>query len=284
MSAAVGGTWRNRTVVVHFSTRHDDGTWTIELRRPDRTGPILEAAPGEVVRLERGEVLLVQPVDPGNGRLWRARVDVSGGLRRYLRRHGRPIRYAYVPGEWGLERYQTRFANLRRWPGSAEMPSAARPFTHRLVDRLRHAGIGIASIELHTGVSSQEAHEAPQPERFLVAPQTADAVNRTRSAGHRVVAVGTTVTRALETVADTVGSISPGSGWTELVLNGERPSRVVDGLITGWHPPEASHLRLLEAVAGAELVAEAYEAALAGRYLWHEFGDSCLLLPEPFSS
>ncbi len=282
MPAAVDGTWLHRSVVVHFSTPLDPETWVIELRRPDRSGPILSASPGDNVRLRRGRLLLLDSVDSGAGRLWRARLAIPGGLRRHLRRHGRPISYAYVAGEWALEHYQTIFGDLRRWPGSAEMPSAARPFTRRLVDRLSHSGIGIATIELHAGVSSQEAHEAPQPERFLVTPQTAHAVNRTRSAGRRVVAVGTTVTRALETVATPDGWVAPGSGWTDLVMSGERPSRVVDGLITGWHPPEASHLKLLEAVAGAELVADAYAAALAGGYLWHEFGDSCLLLPEQF--
>ena len=113
----------------------------------------------------------------------------------------------------------------------------------------------------------------------MIPPATVRAVERTRADGGRVVAIGTTVTRALETVARPDGTVTPGAGWTDLVLGPDRPARVVDGLVTGWHEPEASHLLLLEAVAGAALVGAAYEAAVAAGYLWHEFGDSCLLLP-----
>jgi S-adenosylmethionine:tRNA ribosyltransferase-isomerase len=137
----------------------------------------------------------------------------------------------------------------------------------------------VAPVTLHTGVSSPEAGEAPAPERYTVPQRTADLVNLTRRAGGRVIATGTTVTRALETVADTSGSVSSGHGWTHLVLGPDRPVRVVDGLITGWHAPGASHLLLLEAVAGADLVSSAYEQAILQGYLWHEFGDSSLLLP-----
>jgi len=192
-----------------------------------------------------------------------------------LASHGRPIRYAYVPQDWPIADYQTVFANS---PGSAEMPSAGRPFTASLVTTLVSAGITVAPITLHTGVSSIEEGKPPLPERFHVPPVTANLVNLTRAEGGRVVAVGTTVTRALESVASE-GRVSAGSGWTDLVLSPQRPARVVNGLITGWHAPGASHLLLLQAVAGRELVTEAYRAAEGNGYLWHEFGDSCLLLP-----
>jgi S-adenosylmethionine:tRNA ribosyltransferase-isomerase len=166
-----------------------------------------------------------------------------------------------------------------REPGSAEMPSAGRPFTARLVTDLASRGITVAPVVLHTGVSSLEATDPPLPERFRVPAATARLVAQTRRWGGRVVAVGTTVTRALETVARPDGTVVPGQGWTDLVLHRDRPARVVDGLITGWHAPGASHLLLLEAVAGPELVERAYREALRGSYRWHEFGDSCLLLP-----
>jgi S-adenosylmethionine:tRNA ribosyltransferase-isomerase len=137
----------------------------------------------------------------------------------------------------------------------------------------------VAPVELHTGVSSQDVGEPPQPERFRVPATTARAVNMTRAWGNRVVAVGTTVTRALESAADELGVVRARAGWTDLVLGPARPARVVSGLITGWHAPGASHLQLLEAVAGAGLVDRAYAEAVRARYLWHEFGDSCLLLP-----
>jgi S-adenosylmethionine:tRNA ribosyltransferase-isomerase len=159
------------------------------------------------------------------------------------------------------------------------MPSAGRPFTHRLLVRLMVRGVAVAPLLLHTGVSSPEKHEPPMPERFKVPEATARLVNATRAAGGRVVAVGTTVTRALETVADPSGTVAAGSGWTDLVLGPDRPARVVTGLVTGLHEAEASHLLLLEAVAGRPLVATAYDAAVAERYLWHEFGDAMLLLP-----
>jgi S-adenosylmethionine:tRNA ribosyltransferase-isomerase len=158
------------------------------------------------------------------------------------------------------------------------MPSAGRPFTTDLVTALVAGGVAIAPISLHTGVSSLEAGEPPVAERYLVPPATARLVNLTRRSGGRVIAVGTTVTRALETVADYRGEVNAGAGWTDLVLGPGRPARVVDGLVTGWHAPGASHLLLLEAVAGAELVAAAYREALRIGYLWHEFGDSHLIL------
>jgi S-adenosylmethionine:tRNA ribosyltransferase-isomerase len=159
------------------------------------------------------------------------------------------------------------------------MPSAARPFSTELVTALVADGVAIAPITLHAGVSSAEAGEPPVPERFDVPAATARLVNLTHAAGARVIAVGTTVTRALESAADTDGTVRAAGGWTDLVLGGDRPARVIDGLITGWHDVGASHLSLLEVVAGPALVATAYREAVDHGYLWHEFGDSALLLP-----
>jgi S-adenosylmethionine:tRNA ribosyltransferase-isomerase len=181
-----------------------------------------------------------------------------------------------VPQEWPLSYYQTVFA---RSVGSAEMPSAARPFSTELVTALVADGVAIAPITLHAGVSSAEPGEPPVPELFHVPAATARMVNLTRAAGGRVIAVGTTVTRALESAANADGVVHHAVGWTDLVLGAGRPCRVVDGLITGWHDVGASHLLLLEAVAGPDLVAMAYREAVEHGYLWHEFGDSALLLP-----
>jgi S-adenosylmethionine:tRNA ribosyltransferase-isomerase len=158
------------------------------------------------------------------------------------------------------------------------MPSAGRPFTDRLVTRLVSAGIRIAPVTLHCGVSSLESHEPPPAERYAVPAATAELVNATRATGRRVVAVGTTVTRALESAAEPDGRVTARAGWTDLVLGPDRPARTVHGLVTGLHAPGASHLLLLEAVAGAAVVRRAYDAALERRYLWHEFGDMSLLL------
>lgn len=279
LPAAVHATRADRRqVTVHFATALDDGDWVIEVRpRRHATGAVADLHAGECIDLPHGIGLtIVSPHPAGQHRLWRARAPIDGGVIAFLNRVGRPIHYSYVHRSFPTAAYQTVFA---REPGSAEMPSAARPFTTEIVTDLVSRGIGIAPIRLHTGVSSQDAGEPPQPERFDVPEATARQVNMARAWGNRVVAVGTTVTRALESAADSDGVVRERSGWTDLVLGRDRPARVVGGLITGWHAPGASHLHLLEAVAGAELVDAAYGEALRERYRWHEFGDSCLLLP-----
>jgi S-adenosylmethionine:tRNA ribosyltransferase-isomerase len=264
--AALDGTRDDgRPVVLHVSGPHPAGGTVVELRTPDGRR-VRDARAGEAVHVAGTVVTLDEPV-PGAapGRLWRTH---RAGLPA-----GRPVTYSHLHGPWPLAAHRTVFATPV--PGefaSAEMPSAGRPFTRRVLDGLAARGVAVAPLVLHTGLSSPEAGETPLPERYRVPAATWDAV---RAAAGRVVAVGTTVTRALEAVAAT-GELA---GWTDLVLSPERPARVVDGLVTGWHEPEASHLLLLEAVAGAELVGRAYAAALDGGYLWHEFGDSCLLLP-----
>ena len=196
----------------------------------------------------------------------------------YLTGHGRPISYSYVAGEWPLEARQNVYAEV---PGSAEMPSAGRPLSERVLVRLMARGVVVAPVVLHTGVSSQETHEPPQPEQYVVPAATARLVRSTRDAGRRVIGVGTTAVRALETVSDAQGNVHPAAGWTSLVLGRDRPARTIDGLLTGLHEAQASHLDLLRAVAGDTLVDHAYDAVTNGprQYLWHEFGDTMLLLP-----
>jgi S-adenosylmethionine:tRNA ribosyltransferase-isomerase len=273
----------DETVPVHVATALDDGTWVVEVRRNDGAGPRLDLRPGAVVRLPgdvTARLLAPFPFAPGTGtRLWRTAVLGAGDLVAYLARHGEPIAYGYLRGSASLAERQTIFATR---PGSAEMPSAGRPFTDRLVVELAVRGVPVAPVVLHAGLSSPEAHEPPAPERFEVPAATARLVEATRAGGGRIVAVGTTVVRALETCADADGRVAARSGWTDLVLGPDRPARVVTGLVTGLHEPEASHLLLLEAVAGACLVDDAYAAVTAEgapRYLWHEFGDAMLFLP-----
>jgi S-adenosylmethionine:tRNA ribosyltransferase-isomerase len=278
--AAVDGVRAHRRpVVVHFSTLRDDGTWVVEFRAHKGRPPMSDVEPGEIIELPDGMRLKVLDAHPGprpeGSRLWRVRP--GGPIEPFLAANGRPIAYDYVHGRWPLSAYQTVFG---REGASAEMPSAARPFSQRLVTELVARGVNFAPIVLHCGVSSLEAGEPPQDERFRVAPASAWLVNQTRAAGGRVIAVGTTAARALETVARDDGSVSAGEGWTDLVLGPGRPTRTIDGLITGWHQPGASHLSLLEAVAGPDLVQRAYDTAIAAGYLWHEFGDSCLFLPD----
>jgi S-adenosylmethionine:tRNA ribosyltransferase-isomerase len=259
---------------LHLSTRRPDGDWLVELRRPDATGKTTTPFPGGRVgqRLslpDGGVAVLREPYSAG--RLWRATIGATRPVPEFLRRFGEPIRYPYVPRPWGLEHYQTVFATT---PGSAEMPSAGRPFTDRLVTRLVTAGVLVAPVLLHTGVASPEAHERPYPEWYAVPAPTLRLAGQVRAAGGRVVAVGTTVVRALESAAD-----GPSTGWTDLIVTAERGVSLVDGLLTGFHEPRASHLDMLAAFAGPELLARCYAQAARAGYLWHEFGDVHLLMP-----
>jgi S-adenosylmethionine:tRNA ribosyltransferase-isomerase len=273
-------------VVLHLAQRLRAGTWVVELRTaPDARRAVLDAHEGDVVTSGGLRLTLTAPHPGGTSsptgrgnRLWRA--SVTGDPAAELAARGRPIAYGYLDRRYPLEAYQTVFG-IR--PGSAEMPSAARPFTPELVAGLVARGIQIAPITLHTGVSSQEAGEAPAPEWFEVTASTARIVRQTKLAGGRVIAVGTTVTRALESAVVRRGrtgtTVRPARGWTERVITPQQPPVLVDGLVTGWHDPHASHLLLVEAVAGRALTQAAYDEAVGAGYLWHEFGDAGLLLP-----
>ncbi|CAN5516758.1 S-adenosylmethionine:tRNA ribosyltransferase-isomerase [soil metagenome] len=268
--------------LVHLSTELPGGLWVVELRRSAGSGsrPFLDAEVGEAVRMAGGasaELLAPFPADarPGQQRLWISRLELPLGLHAYLAEHGRPIRYGDAAGSWPLSAYQTVFALQA---GSAEMPSAARGFTPELVTDLVAHGVELVPIVLHTGVSSQEAGEPPYPERFSVSTASAARINAARHDGRRVITVGTTATRAVETAADEHGTVHPAAGWTERVITPADGVRVTDGLITGWHEPTASHLLLLEAVAGRATVEASYAAAVADGYRWHEFGDLHLVL------
>ena len=281
VSAEIDAELAGSPVVLHVAHRLDDGDCVVELRTaPDAARALLDASAGDVVTF--GDVRLVlrsawpseapsSPTGSGN-RLWRA--SVGGDLDRQLAWNGRPIAYGYLDRRYPLPAYQTVFG---RHPGSAEMASAGRPFTDALVTRLVTSGVQFAPVTLHTGVSSQEAGEAPGPEWFELSPASARVINLARDNGGRVIAVGTTATRAAE--SSTRGRhVVSGRGWTDRVITPADPPHVVEGLITGWHDPMASHLLLVEALAGEQLAQAAYDAAVAEGYLWHEFGDSALLL------
>ncbi len=262
---------------VHVSTRVPrlDRRWrVVELRNADGTQP-LRGRPGEVIEVDGGGKFELVASYASGARLLLARFDARLSLEDHLAGFGQPIRYGYVHRCWPLESYQNVYSTT---PGSAEMPSAGRPFTPELITRLVAKGVLIAPITLHAGVSSPERHEAPFPEQFEVPEVTAALVDSVRSRGGRVIAVGTTVVRALETAVAQGGVLVAGVGWTSLVIAHQHQVRVVDGLITGWHEPQASHLQMLEAIAGNELLTRSYQAALEHSYLWHEFGDSHLIL------
>jgi S-adenosylmethionine:tRNA ribosyltransferase-isomerase len=269
---------------LHLSTQLPDGRWIVELRRATDKGTLafFAAHPGEPLRLPGGGAATLHTpyaaaATPGAPtRLWVATLRLPLPLDDYLTRHGFPIRYSYVREGWPLSYYQTVYATEA---GSAEMPSAGRAFTPELITRLVASGVQIAPLLLHTGVASLEAHEPPYEEYYRVPRETAALVNAARRDGRRVIAVGTTVVRALETVADPAGRVRRGTGWTRLVITPERGLRTVTGLLTGLHEPQASHLAMLEALAGRAHLRLTYAEALRQHYLWHEFGDLHLILP-----
>jgi S-adenosylmethionine:tRNA ribosyltransferase-isomerase len=242
-----------------------------------RHGQAIRLAGGAVVHLRRP----YRPDQAAAGRLWEADLRTPVPVAAWLAGEGRPIRYGAPDTAWPIDDYQTFFAGHPDGDpglGSAEMPSAARPFTPEMVSALIGRSVVLAPITLHTGVSSLEGHEPPYPERYVVPPTTARLVNQARAGGGRAIAVGTTATRALETDARD-GLAHPGDGWTDTIITPERGVEVVDGIISGWHEPAASHLLLMEAVAGQSLLEASYAAALAAGYHWHEFGDLHLVLP-----
>jgi S-adenosylmethionine:tRNA ribosyltransferase-isomerase len=294
---------------LHLSTHLPGDLWTVELRQPGETGttPLHGLSAGESISLPAGGTAtlhLPYRMDRSRPaavptRLWVATLALPEPLPRYLARHGFPIRYGYVREPWPASYYQTVYATE---PGSAEMPSAGRAFTPELVTRLVAHGIEFAPLLLHTGVASLEEHEPPYEEYYRVPPETARRLNAARAAGRRVIAVGTTVVRALETVTDGTGHTHAGEGWTRLVIDPRRCLLSVDALLTGLHEPRATHLAMLGAVAGRDEACEAcrravpaarsrlalagvrhlekaYAEALRHRYLWHEFGDLHLILP-----
>ncbi len=264
-------------LVVHLSQRLPAGLWLVELRRPNgrATEPWFEDPPSPTLQLVGGGFVHLSTRFESSARLWVATLALPDAPLTYLAVHGRPIRYGYVTRDWPLDVYQNVYA---REPGSAEMPSAGRPFTPELVTRLVAKGVAISPLVLHTGVSSLEANEHPYPEWFRVPSSTAARINETRANDGRVIAIGTTVVRALESVVDRRGAVHAGEGWTDVVVTPERGAHAADGLLTGWHEPEASHLRMLEAIAGRDLLDVSYAAASGEGYLWHEFGDVHLIV------
>src|ERR671910_291177 len=290
MNAALDAEREDGTALeLHLSTRLPADLSVVELRRPTdaATEPFRYAVAGETLRLPRGATATLHAPYPSSSprrkgfRLWIATLDFPEPLDEYLERHGFPIRYGYVRESWPSSYYQTVYATET---GSAEMPSAGRAFTPELITRLVARGIQVAPLILHTGVASLEEDEPPYDEFYRVPPETARLVNAARTSGRRVVAVGTTAVRALETVTDESGTTHPGEGWTRLIITRERGIRSVDSMLTGLHEPRSSHLAMLEALAGREHLRVTYGEAVRDGFLWHEFGDLHLILSDQPSS
>ena len=272
-----------RPLRLHIARRVSTSVWIVELRGQSPlaagTVPMLDGQAGDTYDLpEGGTVELQRPYrerDDGRVRLWFAKVTLPLPWLEYLEKHGGPIRYAYSGQPWPMEAYRTSYGHE---PGSAEMPSAGRALTHVMLSQLSARGIEIIPITLHTGLASPEAWEGTQEEFYRVSSASARRINAIRDTGGRVIAVGTTVVRALETVATEDGKVRAGEGLTNIMITPGYQPRVIDGLLTGWHEPQASHLLMLEAIMGRELLEESYRVAIVEGYLWHEFGDAQLIV------
>lgn len=287
MNAAIEGVRMNGEIIeLHLSTRLPSNDWVVELRSLEdgSTKPFYEAEPSEIITLpDNASVRLIAPYAPFKNhigaqlsRLWVAELTLPYSLDAYLEIHGFPIRYGYVNDAWDTDYYQTVYATEK---GSAEMPSAGRAFTESLITKLVAKGVQVLPIVLHTGVASLEDHEPPYQEYYQVPDTTALAINSAKLLGRRVIAVGTTVVRALETVTDKFGVTYAGAGWTEILITPERGIFAVNGMLTGLHEPKATHLAMLAALTGKNHLRLTYHEALKQHYLWHEFGDLHLILP-----
>lgn len=275
LAAALRGERKGEAIGVHISTQisaEPRPIAIIELRTGDNK-PLFDGKAGETIILPDGRVQLLAPHN-GSTRLWLATFEIPVSLNCYLAAHGRPIRYNYVQDNWGVESYQTVFAET---VGSAEMPSAGRAFTPKLVTRLVNKGVQFAPITLHTGVASIEAYEPPYEEWFAISAESATRINRAKQDGRRIIAIGTTAVRAVESAVDSAGHVQAQQGWTDRLITPEQPPQIIDSLLTGFHEPEATHLAMLSAIAPEKHLEHVYQVALNGNYLWHEFGDLHLL-------
>jgi S-adenosylmethionine:tRNA ribosyltransferase-isomerase len=282
-------TARGDAVELRLAAHLDDALWRAVLlgdgdwhtRTEHRAAPP-PVARGERLRVAPGLDVVVEDLDPVRPRLLVVRFSLRGAaLWAALYRHGRPVQYAHIDRPLALWHVQTPFASR---PWAVEMPSAGRPLTWALLGELRARGVRLASLTHAAGLSStgDPAMDAalPLPERFDVPAATVRAIAETRRAGHRVVAAGTTVVRALEGSAKLHGGeLLPGEGTTDLRIDAHFHPRVVDGLLTGLHELGSSHRELTRAFAPEPLLARAWAHADARGYQDHEFGDVCLVLP-----
>lgn len=269
---------------LHLSTRQNAQEWLVEVRQVigTKTQRYQGLKNGDKFALPNGgEVQIIAPYYrentlPEHLHLWRASFHLNTTIEAFLDQHGRPIKYDSIQKIYPASYYQTVFGEEA---GSAEMPSAGRAFTPKVLSDLKEKGVNIVPVLLHTGVSSLEEGEQPYPEYFSVSETAAQQINLAKNNGSRIIAVGTTAIRALESATNEQGIVQAQSAWTNLYITPARPMRMVDGLLTGFHEPRASHLSMLEALSSLEHLDFSYQAAIKEGYYWHEFGDLHLILP-----
>lgn len=292
MNAAISAEDENGTKLkVHLSTALLSDLWIIEVRKVENnttvpnkdnfSGKTLKLSGGGTVKIHKRYMYNSDELKQESERLCIGTFDLPCSLFEYLDKYGEPIRYSYVNEKYPLNFYQTVYADSF---GSAEMPSAGRAFTFDIINKLVSKGVKIAKLILHTGVSSLEGNELPYEEYFEIPLETAKLINETRKNGKRIIAVGTTVVRALESSIDKEGNVHPAKGLTNILITPEKGIRSVNGMLTGLHEPRATHLSMLESLVGLKHLNITYSEALKQKYLWHEFGDLHLLLPDSGSN
>ncbi|WP_367392543.1 S-adenosylmethionine:tRNA ribosyltransferase-isomerase [Lewinella sp. LCG006] len=265
---------------LHLSTQLDDIYWLAEIRavHGNQSKRWRDGVAGQSFQLQaEGQTTLIAPFYQNTRQLhlWKISLNLPLPWQEYLHQYGAPIKYQNLDKQYPLDYYQTFFSSV---PGSAEMPSAARGFTSGMVKELLQKGIQIVPITLHTGVSSLETGEMPYPEKVIISPLNAARINLAKARDNRIIAVGTTAVRAIETATNAKGKVAPFDGQSELYIQPGYQMKIIDGLLTGFHEPDASHLYMLQALASNQHLRKAYKAAIQQGYFWHEFGDLHLIL------
>lgn len=266
--------------MLHLSNQIEEGKWLVEIReiQGEKTIRWKGGQEGMTFNLPNGARVTLKKRFYENRKLldlWIVVLNVKDNLDNYLKQYAHAIKYEKINDRYPMSYYQTFFSFE---PGSSEMPSAARGFTRPLVDRLLKKGIQFAPILLHTGVSSLEEDEMPYPEYMEISPVSASIINSAKRQGKRIIAVGTTAIRAVESAANQAGLVQAYHGNTSLFIDQDYQPRIADGLLTGFHEPRASHLHMLQALASFQHVEIAYEEAIKHQYFWHVFGDLHLIL------
>ncbi len=285
IKAAIPAKNKNNTFLqIHLSTQLKNKKWVAELREisENNTQRYFGGQPNEIIELiHGGSIRLIQPYYSNSNQedhlqLWTIELIIEEEVSHYLEKFAQNIQYFNIKKNYPNSFYQTIFAKEF---GSAEMPSAGRAFTQNVLDQLEKKGVEIIPILLHTGVASLEMNEKPYEEYFEISKKSATAINNARKKGKNIIAVGTTVIRAIETLTSSQKITSSGKGWTNIFITPERGVNGIDGLITGFHEPKASHLFMLEAITKRKHLEITYHEAVHHKYLWHEFGDLHLILP-----
>lgn len=267
-----------RNGYLNFGTSWKEGMILAE-PRPKSFNRLLGAAERDVTIIGPGAGMTLKGRHKAFQRfVWAGAESGEMQLSDMLLKYGAPLTYDHIPFKLPLEYYRTAFSTI---PGSVEFPSAGRPFSRRVLEMLRKRGVGTAEITIHCNLSPLEPSEfdgssSLLEERYVISHAAAEAINGAREAGGRVIAVGTSVVRALEASYD--GRAVPRSAETDLFIRPGHKIKSVDGLVTGMHDPESSHVEMISSFVDDSLLQSAYSTALSLGFQWHEFGDLSLVL------